>query len=368
MKKLQDLMPEVYFKVMDKEDFAEHETYLNKIIDPDNHTKIFKQKGDIEEFIFYNYNLKRLKNKILKVVTTTKNNVLMYRIFPSKKDDFILVSFYEDLEHSVRRNEFNIPINEDFKKIFIDSNNKISKNVDFDSKICGKKTSLYLKCVNISHNTLISNIIETLERHELNTDYIELWQVKKSDKKIDVYYEIEIEIDSILPEEELSSIKDDFERYIQSYIKPMSIFDMVGPAMVGPSSSHTAGANRIGQIARNIICAVEESGEQIIDLEVKLIGSFRDTGVGHKTPSALGGGLCGLVTDDPNMIEAGNPVTLCEKGIKFGKSTAKFNGYKKGSADDDSRYADQKNANIAEVIFTTNKGKHCVTGFSIGAG
>ena len=68
-------MPEIYFEVMDKEDFAEHEMYLNKIIDPNNHTKIFKQKGDIEEFVFYNFDLKRLKNKILKVVSSTKNNV-----------------------------------------------------------------------------------------------------------------------------------------------------------------------------------------------------------------------------------------------------------------------------------------------------
>ena len=83
MKSLKELMPEIYFEVMDKEDFAEHEMYLNKIIDPDNHTKIFKQKGDIEEFVFYNFDLKRLKNKILKVVSNTKNNVLMYRVFPN---------------------------------------------------------------------------------------------------------------------------------------------------------------------------------------------------------------------------------------------------------------------------------------------
>ena len=109
MKSLKELMPEIYFEVMDKEDFVEHEMYLNKIIDPNNHTKIFKQKGDIEEFVFYNYDLKRLKNKILKVVSSTKNNVLMYRIFPSQKMDFILASFYEDLEFCERRNEFNIP-------------------------------------------------------------------------------------------------------------------------------------------------------------------------------------------------------------------------------------------------------------------
>ncbi len=370
MKTIEELMPEIYFEVMDKDDYKEHESYLNKIIDPENNTKIFKQKGDIEEFIFYNYDLKRLKNKILKVVAGTKNNVLMYRIFPSRVQDFILVAFYEELEHCDRRNEFNIPDTESFKKIFINKNNRIIKNVDFDYHINNEKnkTDISLKCVNISHNTLITNIFETLLRHEIYTEYIELWQIKKSDKKIDSYYEISIKINSILPEEEILSIKDDFDRYIQCYIKPMSIFDMVGPAMVGPSSSHTAGANRIGQIARNIICAVINSGETIKDLEVKLIGSFRDTGVGHKTPSAIGGGLCGYITDDSKMIDAGNPETLLKEGIKFENQIVKFNGYKKGSKDDDVKYADQKNANIAEIIFNTDKGTHYITGFSIGAG
>lgn len=370
MMKIKDLMPKIYFDVMDEEDFKDHEIYINKIIDPENSTKVFKQKGDVEEFVFYNFNLKRLKNKILKIVANAKNNVLMYRVFPNKEKDFILVSFYEELEFSVRRNEFNIPDALKNKNLFIDKNNKIFKNVEFDyiKNTKRKNTTFKLKCINISHNTLISNIIETIDRHDFNCDYMQIWQIKKPEKKIDTYYEIDIEIKGLLKDEEINSVKDDFERYIQCYIKPMSIFDLVGPAMVGPSSSHTAGANRIGQIARNIINAVVESGETVEELEVKLISSFRDTGVGHKTPSALGGGLCGYVTDDPRMIEAGDPESLSQKGIKFGKNIAKFNGYKKGSSEDDAKYADQKNANIAEIIFKTNKTTHCITGFSIGAG
>jgi hypothetical protein len=84
-----------------------------------------------------------------------------------------------------------------------------------------------IKCVNVAHNTLISNLIETLQRHSLISDFIEVWQIKKSDKKIKSYYEISIEINSILPEEELQSMRDDFVRYLQLYIKSMSIFDMV---------------------------------------------------------------------------------------------------------------------------------------------
>ena len=84
-----------------------------------------------------------------------------------------------------------------------------------------------IKCVNVAHNTLISNLIETLQRHRLSSDFIEVWQIKKSDKRIKSYYEISIEINSILPKEELQSMRDDFVRYLQLYIKSMSIFDMV---------------------------------------------------------------------------------------------------------------------------------------------
>ena len=90
-----------------------------------------------------------------------------------------------------------------------------------------KNTMIKIKCVNVAHNTLISNLIETLQRHSVASDFIEVWQIKKSDKKIKSYYEISIEINSILPEEELQSMRDDFVRYLQLYIKSMSIFDMV---------------------------------------------------------------------------------------------------------------------------------------------
>jgi hypothetical protein len=74
---------------------------------------------------------------------------------------------------------------------------------------------------------MISNVIETLQRHNLTSDFVEIWQIKKSDKKIKSYYEITIEIKSIIPTTELDSLRDDFVRYIQLYIKSMSIFDMV---------------------------------------------------------------------------------------------------------------------------------------------
>ena len=57
----------------------------------------------------------------------------------------------------------------------------------------------------------------------------------------------------------------------------MDIFDIIGPVMVGPSSSHTAGAVRIGYISQRLM------GEQISKAEIHLYGSFLDTGKGHGT-------------------------------------------------------------------------------------
>ena len=57
----------------------------------------------------------------------------------------------------------------------------------------------------------------------------------------------------------------------------MSIFDVIGPVMVGPSSSHTAGAVRIGYISRKLL------GENIVKADIRLYGSFLATGKGHGT-------------------------------------------------------------------------------------
>lgn len=72
----------------------------------------------------------------------------------------------------------------------------------------------------------------------------------------------------------------------------MNIFDIVGPVMVGPSSSHTAGAVRIGFVARKLL------GEKIQKAELLLYGSFLATGKGHGTDRALVAGLLGMQPDD----------------------------------------------------------------------
>ena len=72
----------------------------------------------------------------------------------------------------------------------------------------------------------------------------------------------------------------------------MTIFDIMGPIMVGPSSSHTAGAVRIGLITRHLL------GELPRSAQLKLHGSFAATGAGHGTDRALVAGLLGMAPDD----------------------------------------------------------------------
>lgn len=75
----------------------------------------------------------------------------------------------------------------------------------------------------------------------------------------------------------------------------MNIFEIVGPVMIGPSSSHTAGAVRIGYSARKLL------GEPPRHAEVLLHGSFAATGTGHGTDKAIVAGLLGMKPDDPRI-------------------------------------------------------------------
>ena len=97
----------------------------------------------------------------------------------------------------------------------------------------------------------------------------------------------------------------------------MNIFDIIGPVMVGPSSSHTAGAVRIGYISGKLL------GEPVKSAEILLYGSFLATGKGHGTQKALVAGLLGMSPDDmriPDSFElakqAGIEITFGEAYLK----------------------------------------------------
>lgn len=88
-----------------------------------------------------------------------------------------------------------------------------------------------------------------------------------------------------------------------------TVFDLIGPVMVGPSSSHTAGAVRLGAMALKIL------GTEPKAAEITLHGSFAETGKGHGTNLALIAGILGMHTDDERIPKAEQ--LAAQKGIKI---------------------------------------------------
>ena len=89
----------------------------------------------------------------------------------------------------------------------------------------------------------------------------------------------------------------------------MNLFDILGPVMVGPSSSHTAGAVRIGLMARALL------GQEPVRARLLLHGSFASTGEGHGTHRALIAGLLGLSPDDSRVPDSF--ALAGERGLEF---------------------------------------------------
>ncbi len=78
----------------------------------------------------------------------------------------------------------------------------------------------------------------------------------------------------------------------------MRLFDVLGPVMIGPSSSHTAGAAKIGYTAAKLL------GETPARAEILLHGSFATTGKGHGTDKAIVAGLLGMQPDDARLPDS----------------------------------------------------------------
>lgn len=126
----------------------------------------------------------------------------------------------------------------------------------------------------------------------------------------------------------------------------VSLLDIIGPVMVGPSSSHTAGACRIGLFARAL------AGGRPDGAKVELHGSFARTGVGHGTDRAIAGGLLGFQPDDERLRRS---LELAEaEGLAITFGNAKLRG--------------EHHPNTARITVTRGDRTVAVTGSSIGAG
>lgn len=123
-------------------------------------------------------------------------------------------------------------------------------------------------------------------------------------------------------------------------MKPKSLFDVISPIMIGPSSSHTAGALRLGFLAKNIYA------KPIKKVEFKLYNSFANTGKGHGTQKALLAGILGY--------------SVSSKEIKNIFEIAKDIEYSYEYSDDISRHPNSVD------IFINDEMK--ISGNSVGAG
>ena len=91
-------------------------------------------------------------------------------------------------------------------------------------------------------------------------------------------------------------------------MKNYRVFDIIGPRMIGPSSSHTAGAAKLGYVARRI------AGVPLKSAHVTLYESFATTGKGHGTDRAIAGGLLGFEQDDERLC---NSIEIAkERGVE----------------------------------------------------
>lgn len=124
-----------------------------------------------------------------------------------------------------------------------------------------------------------------------------------------------------------------------------SVFDIIGPVMIGPSSSHTAGAARIGKIVRNIF------GEMPTKVDIYLYESFAKTYRGHGTDIALVGGLLGMEPDDKRLADSLELAYNAGMEVLFVPKKEKA-----------------EHPNLVKLVVGTEQKSLSVTGISIGGG
>ncbi|MGI6240226.1 MAG: L-serine ammonia-lyase, iron-sulfur-dependent subunit beta [Christensenellales bacterium] len=126
----------------------------------------------------------------------------------------------------------------------------------------------------------------------------------------------------------------------------MNLFEIIGPVMIGPSSSHTAGAVRIGLVGRKLL------GEEVLRARIELHGSFAETYRGHGTDRALVAGLMGMAVDDARIRDA---LTIArERGMEYAFEPVEF---------------EDAHPNTAQLTLTGASGaRACVRASSVGGG
>ena len=125
----------------------------------------------------------------------------------------------------------------------------------------------------------------------------------------------------------------------------MPIWDIIGPVMIGPSSSHTAGAVRLGRMA--LLC----NSRPIEKVDIYMRGSFASTGKGHGTDKALVAGLLGLTPDDTDVRRSFELAE--ERGLDYTFHEENLDG---------------AHPNSVRFVITNPEGQKEIIGSSVGGG
>jgi len=128
-------------------------------------------------------------------------------------------------------------------------------------------------------------------------------------------------------------------------MKYRSVFEIIGPVMIGPSSSHTAGAARIGRVARDLF------GRQPEWARIHLYGSFAETYKGHGTDVAIIGGLLDYDTFDERIKTAFEDAAAVGMTFEFIPEEE-----------------EAEHPNTAKIVIGDSKGEMELVGISIGGG
>ena len=126
----------------------------------------------------------------------------------------------------------------------------------------------------------------------------------------------------------------------------VSLLDIIGPIMVGPSSSHTAGACRLGLLARALVGGTPQTAR------IELHGSFARTGEGHGTDKAIAGGLMGFRPDDERLRTALEIAEQEHLDYRFEKTTI----------------SEESHPNTVRMTVERDGRTSVMTGSSLGAG
>ena len=125
----------------------------------------------------------------------------------------------------------------------------------------------------------------------------------------------------------------------------LSIFDILGPVMIGPSSSHTAGAARIGLMGRRIL------GDEPVEVELAFYGSLAKTYKGHMTDTAVVAGLLGMHVDEARLPQALEHAAA--RGVRIAIRT---------------QTVSDRNPNTIEMTLSSRGERRRIVGISVGGG